>query len=140
MTKKDTQTENEATLANKRIVLLGGSSGIGLAVAQQVVEQGAHPVIVSSNAERVQKAVASVGGKAEGHTLDLSDETSIERFFPKLGPFDHLVYTAGDTLQLKELGTMDLKKARKHSSFVFGQPWLPSNMQVRISGKEDQSY
>ena len=93
MTKKNMQVEDEATLSNKRIALLGGSSGIGLAVAQQVVEQGAQPVIASSNAERVQKA-ASVGGKAEGHTLDLSDETSIERFFWKLGAFDHLVYTA----------------------------------------------
>jgi len=60
MTKKNMQVENEATLSNKRIALLGGSSGIGLAVAQQVVEQGPHPVIASSNAERVQKAVASV--------------------------------------------------------------------------------
>ena len=69
MTKKNMQIENEATLSNKRIVLLGGSSGIGLAVAQQVVEQGAYPVIASSNAERVKKAIATVGGKAEGHTL-----------------------------------------------------------------------
>jgi NAD(P)-dependent dehydrogenase (short-subunit alcohol dehydrogenase family) len=113
MTKNNMQYENEATLLNKRIALLGGSSGIGLAVAQQVVEQGAHPIIASSNAERVQKAVATVGGKAEGHTLDLSDEASIERFFRKLGAFDHLVYTAGDTLQLEELGAMDLKKARE---------------------------
>ena len=108
MTKKNMKVENEANLSNKRIALLGGSSGIGLAVAQQVVEQGAHPIIASSNGERVQKAVASVGGKAEGHTLDLSDEASIERFFRKLGAFDHLVYTAGDTLQLKDLGAMDL--------------------------------
>ena len=113
MTKKNMQDENEATLSDKRIALLGGSSGIGLAVAQHVVEQGAHPIIASSKAERVQKAVATVGGKAEGHTLDLSDEASIERFFRKLGAFDHLVYTAGDTLQLKELGAIDLKKARE---------------------------
>ena len=86
MTKKNMQVENEATLSNKRIALLGGSSGIGLAVAQQVAEQGAQPVIASSNAERVQKAVASVGGKAEGHTLDLSDETSIELFFGNWEP------------------------------------------------------
>ncbi|MGH6873901.1 MAG: hypothetical protein ACREDW_02715, partial [Aestuariivirgaceae bacterium] len=66
MATTNTQIENEAILAKKRIALLGGSSGIGLAVAQQAVEQGAYPVIASSNAERVQKAVASVGGKAEG--------------------------------------------------------------------------
>jgi hypothetical protein len=40
MTHQDRQVENESTLVNKRIVLLAGSSGIGLAVAQQVVAQG----------------------------------------------------------------------------------------------------
>src|SRR5271170_472025 len=81
----DRQVENESTLMNKRIVLLGGSSGIGLAVAQQVVAQGAHAVIASSNQARVQEAAASLGGKAEGRRLDLSDESSIEHFFQDLG-------------------------------------------------------
>src|SRR5271170_1679878 len=108
----DRQVENESTLMNKRIVLLGGSSGIGLAVAQQVVAQGAHAVIASSNQARVQEAAASLGGKAEGRRLDLSDESSIEHFFQDLGAFDHLVYTAGDNLQLNELAATDLNKAR----------------------------
>jgi NAD(P)-dependent dehydrogenase (short-subunit alcohol dehydrogenase family) len=112
MPDKDRQIENQSTLASKRIVLLGGSSGIGLAVAQQVVVQGAHAVIASSNQERLQKAADSLGGDAEGRRLDLSDESSIELFFQELGAFDHLVYTAGDTLQLDELAAMDLKKAR----------------------------
>ena len=66
MTKKNMQVENEATLSNKRIALLGGSSGIGLAVAQQVVEQGAQPVIASSNAERVQKPSQVSAAKRKG--------------------------------------------------------------------------
>jgi NAD(P)-dependent dehydrogenase (short-subunit alcohol dehydrogenase family) len=45
-------------LQQQRVVVVGGSSGIGLAVAQQAATQGAKVVIVSSNAERVQKAVA----------------------------------------------------------------------------------
>ena len=40
MTQKQ-QTENHGELSGKRIVVLGGSSGIGLAVAQQAVAQGA---------------------------------------------------------------------------------------------------
>ena len=47
---------------NKRVVILGGSSGIGLAVAEQAASQGAKIVIASSNAERVQKAVEPFGG------------------------------------------------------------------------------
>src|SRR6201988_5423086 len=106
------QIENHGELSEKRIVVLGGSSGIGLAVAQQVVAQGARAIIASSNAERVKQAVATLDGKAEGHTLDLSNERDIQNFFQKIGDFDHLVFTAGDTLQLNELAATDLTKAR----------------------------
>jgi NAD(P)-dependent dehydrogenase (short-subunit alcohol dehydrogenase family) len=112
MMQKQQQQENYTGLSNKRVVLLGGSSGIGLAVAQQVVAHGARAIIASSGADRVKQAVATLDGKAEGHTLDLSDEHAIQTFFQKLGDFDHLVFTAGDTLQLNELAATDLSKAR----------------------------
>jgi NAD(P)-dependent dehydrogenase (short-subunit alcohol dehydrogenase family) len=100
-------------LHNKRVVILGGSSGIGLAVAEQAASQGAKLVIASSNVERVQKAIESLGGNAQGHTLDLSDEQAVETLFAKLGAFDHLVFTAGDSLHLHNLATTDLKQARR---------------------------
>src|SRR5258706_7485370 len=111
MTQKQ-QIENPREFSEKRIVVLGGSSGIGLAVAQQVVARGARAIIVSSNADRVKQAVATLDGNAEGHTLDLSNERDIQNFFRKIGDFDHLVFTAGDTLQLNELVATDLTKAR----------------------------
>jgi NAD(P)-dependent dehydrogenase (short-subunit alcohol dehydrogenase family) len=98
---------------NRRIVVLGGSSGIGFAVVELAASQGAKVVIASSNAGRVQKAIESVGGEVEGHAVDLSDERAVETFFAKLGRFDHLVYTAGDSLDLHDLATTDLKKARR---------------------------
>ena len=109
---QEQQIENHGEFSEKRIVVLGGSSGIGLAVAQEVVARGARAIIASSNAERVQQAVATLDGKAEGHTLDLSNERDIQKFFEKIGDFDHLVFTAGDTLQLNELVATDLTKAR----------------------------
>src|SRR3984893_13787149 len=106
------QTENHRELFGKRIVVLGGSSGIGLSVAQHAVAQGARTIIASSNADRVKQAVATLDGKAEGHTLDLSNERAIQNFFQKIGDFDHLVFTAGDTLQLNDLVATDLAEAR----------------------------
>jgi NAD(P)-dependent dehydrogenase (short-subunit alcohol dehydrogenase family) len=100
-------------LGNKRVVVLGGSSGIGLAVAEQASTQGAEIVIASSNPERVQKAVEKLEGNAQGHTLDLSDESAVEDFFAKLGAFDHLVFTAGDQLRLHDLAATDLQQARR---------------------------
>jgi NAD(P)-dependent dehydrogenase (short-subunit alcohol dehydrogenase family) len=97
----------------KRVVILGGSSGIGLAVAEHASSQGANVVVVSSNPERIQKAVESLGGSAEGQTADLSDECSVAALFTRLGPLDHLVFTAGDSLQLNELADTDLTQARR---------------------------
>src|SRR5579859_2342864 len=111
MTQKQ-QIENHSGLSGKRIVVLGGSSGIGLAVARQVVAQGATAIIASSSSDRVKQAAATLDGKVEGHTLDLSNEHDIQHFFQKIGDFDHLVFTAGDTLQLNELAATDLTKAR----------------------------
>jgi NAD(P)-dependent dehydrogenase (short-subunit alcohol dehydrogenase family) len=100
-------------LRNKRVVVLGGSSGIGFAVAEHASTEGASIVIASSNPERVQKAVEKLEGNAQGHALDLSDESAVENFFATLGAFDHLVFTAGDSLHLHDLATTDLKQARQ---------------------------
>src|SRR5579862_3697744 len=99
-------------LEHKRVVVLGGSSGIGLAVAEQAASQGAGVIIASSNAERVRKAAESIGGEAQGQAVDVADERAVATFFSKLGTFDHLVFTAGDTLHLHDLAATDLQQAR----------------------------
>jgi NAD(P)-dependent dehydrogenase (short-subunit alcohol dehydrogenase family) len=105
--------QRENGLQDKRVVVLGGSSGIGLAVARQAASQGARVVIASSSAERVQNAIESVGGEARGQAVDLSDEPAVAAFFSELGTFDHLVFTAGDSLHLNDLPSTDLQQARR---------------------------
>lgn len=102
----------EKDFDNKRVIIVGGSSGIGLAVAEKVALLGAEVVIVSSKAERVQEAIKSIGREARGQAVDVSDEKAVESFFTSLGAFDHLVFTAGDSLQLHELADTNLKQAR----------------------------
>jgi NAD(P)-dependent dehydrogenase (short-subunit alcohol dehydrogenase family) len=101
-----------SSLQDKRVVVVGGSSGIGLAVAQQAASQGAKVVIVSSNAERIQQAVEFISGEAQGQAVDVADEAAVATFFAKLGSFDHLVFTAGDSLHLHDLAVTDLQQAR----------------------------
>jgi shikimate 5-dehydrogenase len=122
MLDKDRQIENQSTLASKRIVLLGGSSGIGLAVAQQVVAQGAHAVIASSNQERLQQAADSLGGDAEGRRLDLSDESSIELFFQELGPSIILSTRRATPCNWTSLRQWTSRKPGELLNFAFGQP------------------
>jgi len=113
MRRKENSMGPRNGLQNKQVIVLGGSSGIGLAVAEAAASQGAKVVIASSNAERVQKAIKSIGGQAQGQAVDVSDERAVETLFAKFGAFDHLVFTAGDSLHLHELAATDLKQARR---------------------------
>jgi NAD(P)-dependent dehydrogenase (short-subunit alcohol dehydrogenase family) len=101
------------TLNGKRIVVLGGSSGIGLATAQAAVREGASVAIASSRKARVDEALATLPAGTEGHVLDLADSAATQALFARLGSFDHLVFTAGETLQLGPLATTDLDAARR---------------------------
>jgi NAD(P)-dependent dehydrogenase (short-subunit alcohol dehydrogenase family) len=96
------------TLNGKRIAVLGGSSGIGQAVAQAAAQEGASLVIASSNRARIDAALKTLPANAEGHAVDLGSEAAIAALFAGLGGFDHLVYTAGENLQLANLDKLDM--------------------------------
>lgn len=110
------------TLNKKQIIVLGGTSGIGLAVAQAAAAEGARIVIASSNSARVSAALATMPRGAEGQTLDLTDGTAVEAFFGAAGPFDHLVYTAGELLALHRLRRARSQAPAVSSSCGIGVP------------------
>jgi NAD(P)-dependent dehydrogenase (short-subunit alcohol dehydrogenase family) len=101
------------TLNDQRIVLLGGTSGIGLAVAQAAAAEGARIVVASRDSTRIEQALATLPRGAEGRPLDLQDGSAVEAFFAAIGPFDHLVYTAGESLKLSRLEETDVADARR---------------------------
>ncbi|KAE8263526.1 hypothetical protein A4X09_0g7209, partial [Tilletia walkeri] len=96
------------TLKGSKVVIIGGSSGIGLGVAQNLIEEGASVVVASSSKDKVDKAVARLNdaetqynadsSRVEGYTVNLAgskSEESLKELFKQIGKFDHLVYTAG---------------------------------------------
>ena len=83
-------------LNGKTVVVIGGSSGIGLAVARAAAAVGARVVIGSRSAANVEAALADLGQGAMGHPVDVGAEANVAGFFEAVGAFDHLVYTAGD--------------------------------------------
>ncbi|HEY0807001.1 MAG TPA: SDR family NAD(P)-dependent oxidoreductase, partial [Pseudonocardiaceae bacterium] len=94
------------------MVLLGGTAGIGLATARAAAELGAAVVVASSRKSSADSALAVLPSNAEGRVLDLRDEAAITAFFAGIGPFDHLVFTAGESLFVGPLGTTDIGVAR----------------------------
>ena len=93
-------------LDQTRILVVGGTSGLGLAVAQAAAERGATPVVASRRQASVDRALAVLPAGAEGLTVDLADAESVGRLVAHAAPVDHLVYTAGEPLQLTRLADL----------------------------------
>jgi NAD(P)-dependent dehydrogenase (short-subunit alcohol dehydrogenase family) len=83
-------------LNDKRVLIVGGGSGIGYAVAEACVAEGASVVVASSQRERVSAAAERLGGAASAARLDITREPEVAEFFAGASPFDHIVTTAGD--------------------------------------------
>jgi NAD(P)-dependent dehydrogenase (short-subunit alcohol dehydrogenase family) len=87
-----------------------------LAVARVALEEGAAVVIASRRAEVVESARAALAAFSPSRitvtVLDTSREEAIRDFFSGIGPFDHLVYTAGEDLPLGRIVDTDLSVAR----------------------------
>jgi NAD(P)-dependent dehydrogenase (short-subunit alcohol dehydrogenase family) len=103
----NTQFESE------RIVILGGTSGIGLATAERAAADGATVIVASSSAERIDAALERLPASAEGYTVDVRREEQVRDLFNRLGSFDHLAFTAGETLQIGAIADTDLDAARR---------------------------
>jgi NAD(P)-dependent dehydrogenase (short-subunit alcohol dehydrogenase family) len=88
--------KSQSRLAGKRVAVIGGTSGIGFAIAAGALAEGAQVFVGSSNAANVERSLARLGAGASGAAVDVRDEASVAAFFERAGAFDHLAYTAGD--------------------------------------------
>ena len=78
-------------LANQKIIIIGGSSGMGLATAQYLANAGADVVIASRSQEKLQAALTTLSDTASAQPLDFTEPSQVEDFFGANGAFDHLV-------------------------------------------------
>lgn len=99
-------------LEGKHVLVIGGSSGIGFAVAKAAIGEGAQVTIASSNVDKLAGALKRLGG-GEGKLLDVTGEAAVEAFFAGSGPIDHIVFTAADwgLVDQHEFAETDLDKA-----------------------------
>jgi NAD(P)-dependent dehydrogenase (short-subunit alcohol dehydrogenase family) len=83
------------SLSGSKVVVIGGSSGIGFGVAKAALAEGAHVVIASSTESKCTAAVERLGGgeSVAAKVLDVNDEDAIKVFFEEMGTVDHLVFT-----------------------------------------------
>ena len=90
-------------LANKVVIVSGGSQGIGAAIARLYAKEGAHVAVVSSSdlakAQAIVDEIAEAGGVARAYACDVRDTQQIAQLFADaerdLGPVDILLNAAG---------------------------------------------
>src|SRR5258707_15138655 len=83
-------------LHGAQVVVVGASSGMGLATARRAVDEGAVVTIVARNADRLEEARESLGGTVMTAVADAADEDQIEAGFEPLAPGGHAVIFAGE--------------------------------------------
>jgi NAD(P)-dependent dehydrogenase (short-subunit alcohol dehydrogenase family) len=106
-------------LTGKRVIILGGSSGLGFATAKAAAAEGANVVIVSSNQARIDTALEGLPQGSKGYAVDLSKEQSIKDFFNQAGSFDHMVYTAGENISMSMVDDTDIEKGKDFFTIRF---------------------
>jgi len=87
------------------VVILGGSSGIGLATAKAARAEGARVIITGRSPERLQAAKAVLGGDVKTAAVDVADEAGTRALFTELERVDHVFITAGAVLFDPKLAT-----------------------------------
>lgn len=135
-------TKYTSKLSSTRVLIIGGSSGIGFAVAEACIEHGALVAISSSNsqrvnaaAEKIKKSYPSKASNIHGFTVDLSDPSILEKELESVlsstvskisqnGKLDHVVFTAGDALATVSLSDMTYEKVVKAGQIRFFAPLL----------------
>ena len=85
------------TLEGQRFLVVGGSSGIGLAIAKSAIAAGATVTIASRSQDKLDAALGLLGGAASAVVLDTTETGAVQRFFAGHAPWDHIAVSAAQT-------------------------------------------
>src|ERR1700692_253431 len=119
-------------LAGKKIVVVGGSSGIGLSTAEMAKREGADVIIASRNVERLDAAADKLNAIAI--PADVTSDESVAKLFRACGPVDHVVVTAAQ-LKTGPFKTVAMEDVRATMEGKFWGAWrVARSAEIRPGG------
>jgi NAD(P)-dependent dehydrogenase (short-subunit alcohol dehydrogenase family) len=119
-------------LAGKKVVVVGGSSGIGLSTAELAMREGAEVIIAARNADRLKAVADNLGAKAI--PADVTSDESVANLFRSCGPVDHVVVTAAQ-LRSGPFKTVAMEDVRATMEGKFWGAWrVARSAEIRPGG------
>lgn len=115
-------TPSFASFLGQRFLIIGGSSGIGLATAALAAQQSAQVTIAGRDPAKLDHALAAIGG-ARAARMDMTDTDAVEGFFATHDPFDHIIVTAA-ALHSGPIHSLSLEDARASFESKFWGPYI----------------
>ncbi|PST19789.1 short-chain dehydrogenase [Rhizobium sp. JAB6] len=100
-------------MSSQRVVIIGGSSGIGLATAAHLLEKDYRVTITGRDKAKLQAAAQSLDGDLTAIAMDAADLAGLPAAFEAIGPFDHLVLALGGGNGAGPFATVDLADVRR---------------------------
>lgn len=116
------------SLETDRILIIGGSSGMGLATARRLGAAGARPIIAGRNAARLGDALATLPAGASAETVDFSDEASIAALFDRVGAIDHLMLCASSGAAWGPFAALETAAVRAAFDNKFWGYWMATRL------------
>lgn len=111
------------SLHGQRVVVVGGTSGMGLGAVRAAVQAGAQVVVAGRRPDGARE-LAAPKEQIEHATLDITDETSVRALFEKVGRLDHLLVTAAPpTSSRGAFLEQDVAAARQYMEGKFFGSW-----------------
>jgi NAD(P)-dependent dehydrogenase (short-subunit alcohol dehydrogenase family) len=107
-------------LKDKKVVVVGGSSGIGLSTAELAKREGADVIIASRNAEKLDAVAKTLNAIAI--PADVTSDESVAELFRRCGPVDHVVVTAAQ-LRTGPFKTVAMEDVRATMEGKFWGSW-----------------
>ena len=79
---------------NTQVLVIGGSAGIGFAIAKLFHQQGATVTLAGRSAARLSQAAHDIGVDVATVPLDVTQPAELERFFARPTRWKHIIVTA----------------------------------------------
>jgi NAD(P)-dependent dehydrogenase (short-subunit alcohol dehydrogenase family) len=118
-------------MSSQHIIIVGGSSGIGLATARHLLASGSQVTITGRNETRLIEARRQLGPNAQIALMDASAADALPAQFARIGKFDHLVLALGSSRGVGHFSNVSLAdvklgfEEKVYAHFATAQAALP---------------